>query len=220
MIERSRNKKQKKDTQLGTIVKANNSPYDKIRERAEELEAISHPNEEQERLREVLWSIALRAHDGRTCSRLLARPPSHRQENQSQRRSTFKRLGPNGRHNRESRRNHSQSNQVEQPRESRSRVPVQTAPQNYSHQNDSWQKGGDELEYREAGAHDRFPCFASRLASVWLPHKFKPSNHSKYDGKIEPKQWLRIYSQSIKLAGGDDDIKALFFPMALETMPF
>jgi hypothetical protein len=30
---------------------------------------------------------------------------------------------------------------------------------------------------------------------------------------------LRIYSQSIKLAGGDDDIKALFFSMALETMP-
>ena len=26
------------------------------------------------------------------------------------------------------------------------------------------------------------------------PHKFKPSNHSKYDGKTEPKQWLRIYS--------------------------
>ena len=28
-----------------------------------------------------------------------------------------------------------------------------------------------------------------------------------------------IYSQSIELAGGDDDIKTLFFPMALETMP-
>jgi hypothetical protein len=49
--------------------------------------------------------------------------------------------------------------------------------------------------------------------------KFKPSNHSKYDGKTKPKQWLRIYSQSIELTGGDDDIKALFFPMALEAMP-
>jgi hypothetical protein len=28
--------------------KANNSPYDRIRELAKELEAISHPNEEQE----------------------------------------------------------------------------------------------------------------------------------------------------------------------------
>jgi hypothetical protein len=66
---------------------------------------------------------------------------------------------------------------------------------------------------------DRFPYFANRLLSVRLPHKFKPSNHSKYGGKTEPKQWLRIYSQSIELAGGDDDIKALFFPMALEAMP-
>jgi hypothetical protein len=29
-------------------MKANNSPYDRIKELAEELEAISHPNEEQE----------------------------------------------------------------------------------------------------------------------------------------------------------------------------
>ena len=28
-----------------------------------------------------------------------------------------------------------------------------------------------------------------------------------------------IYSQLIELARGDDDIKTLFFPMALETMP-
>jgi hypothetical protein len=52
-----------------------------------------------------------------------------------------------------------------------------------------------------------------------LPHKFKPSNHSKYDEKTEPIQWLRIYSQSIELVGRDNDIKALFFLMALETMP-
>jgi hypothetical protein len=61
--------------------------------------------------------------------------------------------------------------------------------------------------------------FCKPTFSVRLPHKFKLSNHTKYDGKTEPKQWLRIYSQSIKLAGGDDDIKALFFPIALEAMP-
>jgi hypothetical protein len=53
---------------------------------------------------------------------------------------------------------------------------------------------------------------------VRLPHKFKPSNHSKYDDKTKPRQCLRI-SQSIELASGDDDIKALFFPMALEAIP-
>ena len=57
------------------------------------------------------------------------------------------------------------------------------------------------------------------LLNVWLPYKFKPSNYSKYDGKTEPNQWLRIYSQSIELAGGYDDIKVLYFPMALETVP-
>jgi hypothetical protein len=30
---------------------------------------------------------------------------------------------------------------------------------------------------------------------------------------------LCIYSQSIELAGGDDDIKVLYFPMALEIVP-
>jgi hypothetical protein len=34
-----------------------------------------------------------------------------------------------------------------------------------------------------------------------------------------PHKWLRIYSQSIELADRDDDIKALFFLMALENMP-
>jgi hypothetical protein len=92
------------------------------------------------------------------------------------------------------------------------------APQNYSRGIDWWE-GGGESEYRETRVPDRFPCFVNRLPSVWLPHKFKPSNHSKYDGKTEPKQWLEIYSQSIELARGDDDIKTLFFPVALEAIP-
>jgi hypothetical protein len=96
--------------------------------------------------------------------------------------------------------------------------PIPTVPRNHSHHVDWWESGA-ESEYREAGVPDRFPCFANELLSVRLPYKFKPSNHTKYDGKTEPKQWLRIYSQSIELAGGDDDIKALFFPMTLEAMP-
>jgi hypothetical protein len=92
------------------------------------------------------------------------------------------------------------------------------APRNHYHRV-TWWEGGAESEYREAGVLDRFPCFANRFLSVRLPYKFKPSNYTKYDGKTKPKQWLRIYSQSIELAGKDDDIKALFFPMALEAMP-
>jgi hypothetical protein len=49
--------------------------------------------------------------------------------------------------------------------------------------------------------------------------KFKPSNYSKYDGKTEPREWLRVYSMACELAGGNNDTKALFFPMALEPTP-
>lgn len=44
-------------------------------------------------------------------------------------------------------------------------------------------------------------------------------NYTKYDCKTEPKQWLRVYSQAVDLAGGDDDIKALFLPTALDSLP-
>lgn len=36
---------------------------------------------------------------------------------------------------------------------------------------------------------------------------------------MEPRQWLRVYSQSIELAEENNDMKTLFFPMALEAMP-
>ena len=127
-------------------------------------------------------------------SRLPARSTSHRQEDQNQRKSAFERLGPSGSHNRESRRDHSQNYRVKQPRKTKSKVTIQTAPQNYCHQDNSWLEGGAKSEYTEARTHDRFPCFTNRLASIRLPHKFKPSNHSKYDGKTEPRQWLKIYS--------------------------
>ena len=81
-------------------------------------------------------------------------------------------------------------------------------------------EGRGESEYREANiSPDRFPYFSNRLLSVWLPYKFKPSNRAKYDKKTEPNQWLCIYSQSIKLVGGDDDIKVLYFSMAPDTVP-
>ena len=155
-----------------------NTPYDKIREALEELRATSHPSEKQEQLQDFLRSTTLRVHDRETRSRLPARSTSHGQEDQNQRKSAFERLRPSGSHNRESRRDHSQNYRVEQLRKIGSKTPIQTAPQNYSHQNNSWLEGGAESEYKEAETHDRFPCFANRLASIRLPHKFKPSNHS------------------------------------------
>jgi hypothetical protein len=77
--------------------------------------------------------------------------------------------------------------------DTRDRPPVHPAPHNPPWQNDR-DEGGAESEYREVRVPNKFPCFARRLLSVQLPYKFKPSNQFKYNGKIEPNQWLRIYS--------------------------
>jgi hypothetical protein len=55
--------------------RAHRAPY--------ELEVISHPNEKQVQLREVLRTTVLKAHDGRTRSKLPTRTTSHGQEAQS-----------------------------------------------------------------------------------------------------------------------------------------
>jgi hypothetical protein len=64
--------------------RTHNSPYTKIQELAEELEAISHPNVEQERLREILRSTAIRIQGGKARSKQPARSNLQRQDKQSQ----------------------------------------------------------------------------------------------------------------------------------------
>ena len=44
-------------------------------------------------------------------------------------------------------------------------------------------------------------------------------NLKKYDGKQDLRQWLRIYSTVIKVAGGTNSTKVIYFPMALEPAP-
>jgi hypothetical protein len=97
---------------------------------------ISHPNEGQEQLREVLWTTVLKAHDGRTHSKLPARTASHEQEAQSQ--NWFERLGPNENHNEEKRRGHTRSNQVEHPIEERSGASFHSPPWLFLRLNNSW----------------------------------------------------------------------------------
>jgi hypothetical protein len=88
-------RKSKKEAEEKCAARVHEAPYNKIREALEELKAISHPNEEQEQLQEVLRTTALKAHGGRTHFRLPARTASHEQDVQIQRRSAFERLGPN-----------------------------------------------------------------------------------------------------------------------------
>lgn len=76
-------------------------------------------------------------------------------------------------------------------------------------------EAGADSAYRATETHDRFPCFSSQLKAISFPHKFKPSSYVKYDGKIELKKWLCIYSTAVEveLNGGDNDMKALVYYM-------
>jgi hypothetical protein len=49
---------------------------------------------------------------------------------------------------------------------------------------------------------------------VWL-HRFQPHLPEKYDGTINPIEFLQIYFTSIFVAGGNEAIMANYFPIAL-----
>lgn len=199
-----------------------NATKEKIQGLTKELEALINKEREKEK---VTNQKEAKNQDKQPDAATTRRP-----EEQQQRRSAFQRLKPVESSNMSKTRDRGQSHYPEQPKE-RTQTYQTNRHQDYSRRDE---EGQGESEYREARSNyrrartpdfertesfDRFPCFAERLQAMKLPHMFKPSNHSKYDGKIEPKQWLRVYSQSIELAGGDDDIKTLFFPMALEALP-
>jgi hypothetical protein len=66
---------------------------------------------------------------------------------------------------------------------------------------------------------DHFPAFIAQFSSYKYPEGFKPIGITKYDGKQAPQQWLRCYSISIKVAGGSNITKVIYFPMALDPAP-
>nr|CAE05102.2 OSJNBa0009K15.22 [Oryza sativa Japonica Group] len=46
--------------------------------------------------------------------------------------------------------------------------------------------------------------------------RFRPTITEKYDGSVNPAEFLQIYTTGIEAAGGDDRVMANFFPMALK----
>jgi hypothetical protein len=52
---------------------------------------------------------------------------------------------------------------------------------------------------------------------VW-PHKFRPHLLEKYDGTVNPTEFLQIYSTSILAGGGNEAVMANYFPVALIGM--
>jgi hypothetical protein len=48
---------------------------------------------------------------------------------------------------------------------------------------------------------DRFPAFTTSITDKSYPTDFKPVGIPKYDGKENPRQWIRCYSVAIKVSG-------------------
>jgi hypothetical protein len=70
-----------------------------------------------------------------------------------------------------------------------------------------------------AGDNDGFPAFSTRLRNLLLLEKFKPLGITKYDAKQDLVQWLRCYALSIENAGGNNDMKCVYFPLGLDQAP-
>src|SRR5579883_1679617 len=68
-------------------------------------------------------------------------------------------------------------------------------------------------------AYDGFPAITYAIREKACPAKFKPANIDKFDGKQDPGQWLRLYSTAVQAAGGNNDDKVNYFPVALTEGP-
>jgi hypothetical protein len=58
-------------------------------------------------------------------------------------------------------------------------------------------------------------ALATHLRMVVWPRKIQPHLLKKYDGSVNPTEFLHIYSTSILIIGGNEAIMANYFPVAL-----
>jgi hypothetical protein len=84
---------------------------------------------------------------------------------------------------------------------------------------DSRRKVREEVKTEGTDCSDHFPAFSAQFSSYKYPEGFKPIGITKYNGKQAPQQWLRCYSMAIKVAGGSNITKVIYFPMALDPTP-
>jgi hypothetical protein len=61
-------------------------------------------------------------------------------------------------------------------------------------------------------------ALAPHIRMVVWPRKFWPYLLEKYDGSINPVEFLQIYTTSILAAGGNEAIMTNYFPVALPGM--
>jgi hypothetical protein len=60
-----------------------------------------------------------------------------------------------------------------------------------------------------------FCALAPPLKEVVWPEKFKAGHINKYDGPINPDEFIQIYHTVIETAGGDDRVRANYLPTTL-----
>nr|AAX95502.1 Transposase family tnp2, putative [Oryza sativa Japonica Group]AAX96710.1 transposon protein, putative, CACTA, En/Spm sub-class [Oryza sativa Japonica Group]ABA93033.1 transposon protein, putative, CACTA, En/Spm sub-class [Oryza sativa Japonica Group] len=58
--------------------------------------------------------------------------------------------------------------------------------------------------------------FVASLRNVRWPPKFRPSLTERYHSSVNPSESLQVHTTIIEAAWGDDQVKANFFPMALQ----
>ena len=58
-------------------------------------------------------------------------------------------------------------------------------------------------------------AFSSELRRVKWPSKFRPELPEKYDGSIDPVEFLQIYTTAVQAAGGSEKVMANYFHVAL-----
>jgi hypothetical protein len=58
---------------------------------------------------------------------------------------------------------------------------------------------------------DRFPALTTSVTDKLYPKDFKLVGIPKYDGKQDPRQWIRCYSIAIEVLGGSNSTKVPFY---------
>jgi hypothetical protein len=62
-----------------------------------------------------------------------------------------------------------------------------------------------------------FRALARPLRQVQWSDKFKTDNIDRYDGSINPEEFIQVYQTVIAAAGGDDRVKVNFLPTTLTS---
>nr|ABA97009.1 retrotransposon protein, putative, unclassified [Oryza sativa Japonica Group] len=92
-----------------------------------------------------------------------------------------------------------------------------------AHATEGASSSGASLQYGRGGRPSVPPfggvgcrAFVASLRNVRWPPRFRPTIAEKYDGSVNPAEFLQVYTTGIEAAGGDDRVMANFFPMALK----